>query len=482
MKSASQYIWGLLGRFSPSLIYLITTIILARVLTPDDFGVIGILSILFMVADVLVDAGLGGSLIKEKTITDADCHTIFSFCVFVSILLYSVVFFLSPYLEDYYVIEDLAFIAQLISLTFVINSFSLVPQALLMRNLKFRELFIISLVSTLIAAIISVVTGFLGAGVYALVIYRIVLSSFKSLLSVLYSKYRYRFVFSVKSLKSLLPFGLYSSLSSVIDTIYENLLASIFGKTMGAKVSGVFYQAKKTEETITSSLATTIGQVAFPILTPLKNNKSDFSKETRSIMSSICGILFPLVLLMSVYSKEIIHCLYGRQWDASAPFFRLLLYAGCLMIMENLNRSFIKALGNGKLLFGTSIIKRSLGITILLAVVFFDGHFLVEAYILCSLLGYLVNQVAVTSYLKTSFIEDLWVSIKIIIPSILLLLLYQWIYDNFAYFMVQALSYAILLIVYYMVFLPMLGVRIVRDKVVQLYHQALGSYADKNKD
>ena len=227
MKNVGQYVWGLLGRFSPSIIYLITTIILARLLTPDDFGIVGLLSILFMVADVLVDAGLGGSLIKEKSITDTDCNTIFVFCVFVSVLLYIIIFLSAPFVENYYGIKQLGIITQIISLTFVLNSFSVVPQALLMRNLRFRELFIISVASTLIASVSSVCLGFLGVGVYALIFYRIVLALFKSVFSIIYSKCHFSLIFSLKSLRRLLPFGLYSSMSSAIDTVVPIIFPKI---------------------------------------------------------------------------------------------------------------------------------------------------------------------------------------------------------------------------------------------------------------
>ena len=387
MRNINQYIWGLLGRFVPSFIFLGTTIVLARILTPDDFGLVGVLTIVFTVADALTDAGLGGSLVKEKEITNLDCCTICNFNMIVSILLYAILFISADYIENYFNMDRLAIVTRLLSLTFVINAVSLVPRALLMRDLKFRELFKISILSNAISAIVAIVAAFIGAGVFALILYRLLVPFVGSVLSYSFSDFKYRVQFSIDSFKRLIPFGFFSSISTIVDTIYENILTTIFGKVMGVTTTGYFYQAKKTEESITTSLTSTIGNVAFPVLTSLRDNKESFIKESQSIMLTVAGTMIPFILLLSNYSDLVIDLLYGGQWVASSPFFRLLMYAGCFMIMENLNRSIIKSLGKGELLFSIALIKRSIGIVVLLGATFMFQDYLVQAYIICSFIG-----------------------------------------------------------------------------------------------
>lgn len=470
MQNIRQYIWGLLGRFSPSLVFLGTTIILARLLTPDDFGVIGVLTIVITVSEALTDAGLGGSLVKEKELTNKDCCTIFNFNLIVSFSLYSILFLCADLIEDYFDIEKLAVVTRLLSLTFVINAFSLVPKALMMRSLQFRELFVISIVASLISAIASIISAYLNAGLYSLVIYRLLSPLLGSILSFYYSNFKYHLLFSKKSFRKLIPFGLYTSLSTVVDTLYENFLTTIFGKVMGVTTTGYFYQAKKTEEAATTSISNTIGYVAFPVLTRVKDDKMSFVTETTSIMNTIVGIIIPFVLLASVYSEEIMQLLYGTQWLDSAYFFRLLMYAGCFMILESLNRSFIKALGEGKMIFVVSLTKRISGIIILILCAIGVPDLMVFAYILCSFIAFLINQFALSRCLCMNFVDGLVSICKLLLPSIIMFGLFLVISTSMPNWIIGLIINLTIIVVYYLFYLPRLGVFAIKNGVKSLLH------------
>lgn len=468
MKNIRQYIWGALGRFAPSLIFLVTNMVLARFLTPDDFGIIGVLAIIFTVADAMTDAGLGGSLIKEPKLSGVDCSTIFNFNLGVSAVLYLIIFLSSDYIERYFAIPGLGSVTRWLSLTFVINAFSLVPKSLLMRDVHFKSLFQISVVSNVIAAILSVAAAIMGAKVYAIVIYRLAVSLCGSLLTYIYSKFQYSFVFSTDSFKRLIPFGLFTSLSAVIDTIYENILTTIFGKVMGVTTAGYFYQAKKTEESATSSLSNTVGYVAFPILSKEKGDKARFVSESLSIMNTIVGTIVPVVLMVSVYSEEIIRLLYGSQWNESAGYFRLLMYAGCFMIMESLNRSFIKSLGEGKVIFSVSLVKRGLGLLVLFVVAVAAPKLMVLAYILCTVLAFLINQYAYSRCININFLMSLAPLLKTIIPSLLLVLCFISVDSFFEIIWIELLIDISILASYYFLYLPKVGVNVVVDAAKSL--------------
>ena len=228
MQHTEKYIWALVGRFLPLFIYLVTTMILARFLTPDDFGKVGVLSIFFVVANALMDAGLGGSLIKEPKLSRIDCSTILVFNITVSHFLYFLLFFFAGTIERYLNIEGLSLIVRVLCLIFVINSWGLVPRSLLTKKLQFRELTIINVVSVLVAAISSVVLAALKCGVYALVAYQLINGALSVLLSFVYSKYRVSFMFSKDSFKRLISFGVFTSLATTIDSIYENIITFLF--------------------------------------------------------------------------------------------------------------------------------------------------------------------------------------------------------------------------------------------------------------
>ena len=272
MKNKTAYIWGLIGRFAPQVIYLATTMILARFLTPDDFGQIGVLSVIFTVAYVLMDSGLGGSLIKEKDISDIDCSSIAFFNLCISVSIYALLFLLSDTLETYFEVEGLSNVIRVLGLVFPITAFGIVPRALLNRNLQFKKVSENLILAVILAATVSIIIAILGGGVYALVSYQLANNLIIVILNSIALKYHFSIKFSLSSLKRLLPFGITTSIITVVDTVYENILTTFTGKYMNIQEAGYLYQAKRLEESLTQSIATTIGSVSFPIMTRLKNS------------------------------------------------------------------------------------------------------------------------------------------------------------------------------------------------------------------
>lgn len=460
MNNKKDYIWGLLGKFIPEGVFLLTTMILARLLTPDDFGMIGVISVIFTVANTITDSGLGGSLIKEENLTNLDSSSIFCFNLCVSVFLYVIIFLGAGHIETFYNVQGLANVTRCISLMFVFNSFALVPKALLAKNIRFNILFRISTVSVIIASFISVVLAFLGAKVYAIVGYRLVLSLTTAMLAIYYSDFSISLSFSFDSLKKLLPFGIFTTMSSIVDSIYENLLTAIFGKISNMNSTGYFYQAKKTEETLTISLASTIGQVAFPILTKIRDDKDTFINETNSIFKTVVLLITPLFLIFSFFSNEIIVVMYGEQWIGAGPYLRLLLYAAVFMVMENVNRTFIKSLGKGQPIFYVSIGKRFIGALILLATMYINQNYLVQAYIFTAFVGFVLNQVAFSFLSKISIIKNLGSTFVYFVPNLVLFLVLVGVDACLESLIVKIIFCICLCLLYYIVVGKVLGVNL----------------------
>lgn len=427
MNHKKDYVWGALSKFIPEGIYLVTTMVLARMLTPEDFGIIGVISIIFTVANTMTDAGLGGSLIKEKNLSDIDCSSIFCFNTIISIILYIIVFFTANFIESYYNVYGLANVTRVISLTFVINSFAMVPKSLLSREIQFEKLFKISLCSVIVASVVSIVLAFCGAKVYAIVGYRLVLTFVTACLAISYSNFHISFKFSFDSLKRLLPFGIFTTLSTIVDSVYENLLAAIFGKTSGMGNTGYFYQAKKTIDALQITVTSTIGQVAFSVLSKIKENREALDEETLSLFRFVVLFFTPLLIVISVFSREIVILMYGAQWADSGIYLKLLIYAAIFMVMENLNRTFIKSLGKGQPILYVSLIKRTIGILVVFATFYFNPVYLVHAYIVTAFLGFLINQVAYSHLSRTSFKRSFKLACFYMCPNFIILIILNFV-------------------------------------------------------
>ena len=457
MKNKKEYFWALIGKFIPQSIYLITTMILARYLSPDDFGMVGVLAIFFTVSSVLMDSGLGGSLIKENEIKRIDCSTIFVFNLAVSHILYLFLFVLSDNIEDYFAKDGLSKVVKLSSLVFVINSWGLVPKSLLQKELKFRIISNIGIISVIIAALGSVILGINGYGVYALVGYQLINALVQVVLLLYKANFFLSFKFSRTSFKKLIPFGLYTTLTHSIDTVYENIITSLFGKYFNLQQAGLLYQAKRLEEVPSHSLIVTINSVAFPVLTKLKDSPDDFIKEAKNIFILIISLITPLLLTISLFSKPIIILLYGDKWIEASPYLSILMFAGIFILAENVNRNFIKSLGQVSQLFKYTLIKRIVGISLIVLVILISPKYVLYAYIVSSFIGYIVNNYVYCHLMTLSSVTNFCILFKIFVPNAgyyIVMLLVMYYVDNL---IMQVLISLFLLLLYVMVLSKYMG-------------------------
>lgn len=418
MNRARVYSWGIMGNIIPQFIYLIATMILSRILSPEDFGTIGVLTIFLIIAQTLTDSGLGGSLIKEERLSNVDCSTISVFNISVSVVLYLLIFISSDFIETYFNIKGLSNVTRILCIVFIINSFSLVPKSLMMKQLKFKELFYTYTISVLLAAFFSIILAFLSFGVYALVAYQLIYSLCVLICSLMYTKYTFSFSFSKESFIRLMPFGVFTTLSNVIDSVYDNLLSVIIGRYVGVQDVGFFTQAKKIEEVPCKSLVTAINGVVFPILTRLSSDQIKFYNEASIILRIIMLIISPLLLFIAVFSKEIISLLFGAQWDNASWYLSVLMIAGIFLVLESLNRNFIKSYGNVRQLFYLTVLKRLIGIVILLSSIWISVNYLLYAYVISSIIAYICNCILFSKIMSVSFFRQLWQDIRNVLPAI----------------------------------------------------------------
>lgn len=468
MQNKKEYLWAIIGRITPQIIYLLTTIVLARFLAPDDFGKIGILSMFFIVANVLMEAGLGGSLIKEQSISNIDCSTVFVFNILISHLLYFIIFLCAGLIEVYFKIEDYSFLIKILCLVFVINAWGLVPAAILTRNLQFKLISISVIVSVMIASICAIVLAIYNYGVYALVAYQLMQAFSNVILYYIFSKYRISYKFSLVSFRKLVPFGFFTSCSIVIDTIYENIMTFLFGKFLSLQQAGFLYQAKRIEEVSSKAFTTTINSVSFPILVTIADDIIKFKKEACAILKSITLFLSPLLVSIAIFSRPIIKLILGDQWSEAAPYLSLLMFASIFLIMETLNRNFIKSLGAVNMLFKITLVKRIIGLFIIFICLIKAIEWVLYGYIVSSIIGYVINMISYCFLIKERIAKQLRLSIVIILPSIVYYILMRFCCSLINTLLVQICCSMFLLGAYYLVIMPLYGIDI-RSKLQKIF-------------
>ena len=287
-KTISGMIWSSLQRFGTMGISFISNMVLARLLTPDDYGCIGMLMIFIALSNTFIDGGFGSALIQKKRPTSEDYSTIFYWNIFLSVVLYIVLCFCAPLIADFYNITLLSQVLQVQGIILIINALGIIQANQLRKQLKFKVLAKVTLVASIVSVGVAIAMAYMGCGIWSLVAQQIVVSLITTLLYWGYSRWRPIMVFSTKSFKELFGFGSFILLSNLINTFCNNLNGLLIGRFFNASSMGYFTQAKKLEDVSSTSIEAVVLQVTYPVLVEVKDNNERHS-ETIQFSVALCS-------------------------------------------------------------------------------------------------------------------------------------------------------------------------------------------------
>lgn len=452
-QTVSGMLWSSVQRFGSMGVSFIANLVLARLLLPEDFGSIGILMVFITFSGIFVDSGFGAALIQKKNPTIDDYSTIFYLNLIISFILYLLLYFSAPIISDFYKIPSLSLLLRVLSLILFFNSFSLIQDNQLRKQLNFKKLSIISLSSSILGAIFGITSAYLGFGVWSLVINSLVGAFAKTILLWILAKWHPILVFSKKSLKELFSFGGFILANSLLYTFRNNIQALIIGKLFSARDLGFYTQAKKLQEVPTTSFSSIVDQVSFPLFSKLQEDKVNLKKIQRTSLQSLAFVSFPLLLLLIVIASSLITFLFTNKWAESVPYFQILCVGGLAMCLQAVNANVVNALGKSALYFKWSIVK-----TFFLFLSIWIGSFygmkgLLYGSILGSWFDYFINaglSSKLTGYKVIEQLKDLF-PILIISSSIGVLTWFVGEYINIHYLYVMMIQVLIFTISYLLI-------------------------------
>ncbi len=415
--------WAMFQRFGTMLISFSANIVLARLLTPDDFGTIGMLLIFIAVADTFVDSGLGSALIQRYSINQLDKSTVFFSNLALSVILYVVLFAFSPLVANFYNTPILSDLLRVQGLVLIFHAFRIVQMALLSKSLDFKKISSSNVVGNLIGAIIGIVFAYCGFGVWSLVAKTLATSLITTIILWIMGGWFPSLCFSVASLKKLFGFGGFVLLSSLMMTISNNIQTAIIAKMFKADVVGNYTQAKTLRNITSESLSTVVGQVLYPDFSRNQNNNEEIRRRLSLSLAVISYVTTPLMFFCILNCDDIIHLLYGSQWDKSISYFQILCVSGIFVSLQDVNINVIKAKGHSKALFICNVIKVVFLCTILIIGGLTWGIFgFLWAMCLYSVVAFLFFVLLSTKYIAASFwmqLKDVFISIGLsIIPFV----------------------------------------------------------------
>lgn len=391
-KAASGMVWTALQRYSTMFIQFISGIILARLLTPYDYGCIGMLSIFMVLAEAFIDGGFGSALIQKKRPTQEDYSTIFYWNLFMAAILYAILFACAPAIARFYRIPLLCKVLRVQGLILFIYGFNIVQRNQLQKQLKFKILSIISLFSAIIALGVTIVLAYKGFGVWALVIQHIIISSIPAIVFWFFVKWRPTLTFSWKSFKELFSFGLYMFLTHLINQFSTQLQGLLIGRFYNASTMGYYSKAKKTEDLASQSISSIMTQVTYPLYAEMQDDKHAMAGAIKRITMTLSFFSFPLLFILLLIAKPLFIILYSERWLHSVPYFQVLCIAGLAGCLQAVNYQSISAIGKSKTMFIWTVVKRVVGTgAVVLGLLLYGMKGLLAGVVFNYWFSYLVN-------------------------------------------------------------------------------------------
>ena len=323
-RTLSGLFWNLLGKVGNQVISFIPTLFLARLLAPEQFGLIGMLAIFIAVANTLLDSGFGTALIQKKDATYIDECSMFYFNLLVGGLLTLALFLAAPLIADFYNQPILTGLTRVLSFGILIKAFDLIQTTRLTRSLDFKTQLIATLLGSGVSGVIGVVAAYLGLGVWSLAIQSIVDDILSTLALWIMCKWRPAFIFSMKSLREMFRFGSRMLLSGLIGTFFDNLYQAFIGKFFSAADLGQYTRAASMQGIVINTTSTTLGRVLFPALASIQDDLARLKRFYRKSMVMTTFVHFPVMAGLIVVARPLVILLFSEKWQGCVLFFQLM--------------------------------------------------------------------------------------------------------------------------------------------------------------
>lgn len=374
--------WNSLNSIARYGITFLGTIILARMLSPEDYGLIGILTVFISVAEVLIDAGLGGAVIKKNNATAIDYSTLTVYNLCASIVIYVIFFVIAPYVGSFYDKPVLERLLRLYSIVILIYSFTIVPRVQLIKQLRFKELSLISLISGIGGLVTAIVMAYLGFGTFSLIGQYICNALITTILVWVVSHYKITFQFSYASFKEQFAFGMNTTLANSLKAISENIYANVIGKTSSIHQTGYYTQSSRLSAVPTNFLSSLIDNTFFPIFSQ-ETDKNEFSTKLSRLNQRTCCITVLMFGSAVPVCHELILILLGEQWLEAEQTLEILLVGSMFMSIAFIGRNILKCLAKTFLILKIEIYLILFSF-LLLVIASFGGYYYIVICLLCA--------------------------------------------------------------------------------------------------
>lgn len=418
-KTVSGFIWTSAGMLGNGMMSFLVTMILARILLPYDFALIQLLAVFLAISNVIVDSGFSQAIIRDDNPSQKDLSSVFYFNIVLSFSIYTVLFFAAPFISNYFDAPELLPLSRVVFLVIIFNSFSIIQNATLNRNLSFALVNKASVIGSFLAAIISIIMAFTGFGIWALVANMVLLPFFRSILLWFYSNWRPRRIFSLLSVKRYFAFGGFLMVQGIVDAISTNLVSLIIGKVYTKNELGYFSQGRRLDGYIVQPFNSIVQKVTYPILSKIKNEDKRLKEGYRKIIGIIMFAFIPAMFFTIGTSQNMIITLFGDKWAPAGIYLKIAALGSLLFPLQYVFTNIVMIKGRTNVMLIFSLTKHAIRISLLFLFINQGVKALAIVFAISTIIGSLLFISLGMKYIRYSVIELFKDSYKTLLASLI---------------------------------------------------------------
>lgn len=391
-------------------------IVMARLLTPKDYGLVGMVAIFIAVAQSLVDSGFSQALIRKQNRTETDNSTVFYFNIVVGILLYLVLFVIAPWVADFYDSPELTALMRVICLSVVFNSFVVVQRALLTVNIDFKTQAKASLTAAVVSGVIGIGMAYSGFSYWSIVAQQLVNLGLNTLLLWIFTRWRPRWIYSWGSFRELFTFGSKLMFSGLLDVVYRNMYLLVIGKVFTASSLGYYTRANQFAEFPSSNLTGIMQRVTYPVLCQIQDDDERLAQIYRRFLRLSAFLIFPLLVGLSAVAEPFVLLLLKEQWLFAATLLQIICFAMMWYPIHAINLNLLQVKGRSDLFLRLEIIKKAIAVLILCVTIPMGLIAMCVGQILSSLIALIINTNYTGKLIQVGFLRQM----RDLLPTLLL--------------------------------------------------------------
>ena len=405
--------WSAIDNVVQYAVSFVVSIVLARLLSPEDYGLLGIIAIFTAVCTALINGGFGSALIRKKDATDDDYNTVFIVNLGMSLLMYAVIFLCAPLIARFFGREELVLLTRVSSIGMIIGALAMVQQTRLTKRIDFKTQTKITMIASTTSGVIGIVMAATGFGVWALVAQSLSSHLLRTILLWLFNKWVPQFRFSGNSFRELFGFGWKLMVSGVLDTVWKELYQVVVGKFYSPATLGQYTRAKQFSSLFSSNLTIVIQRVTYPVLSDIQDDKTRMIAAYRRIIKTTMFVTAVCMFFLGAISEPLLYCLIGPKWHEAATFLPLICISGSLYPLHAINLNMLQVQGRSDLFLGLEIIKKIIALGPLFVGAFVGIMPMLYTNLVIGIIAYFLN-----SYYSGRFLGyTSWMQLKDVAPA-----------------------------------------------------------------